>query len=74
MKIYRDWCDVPIVLTTEIAADITGEYVKTVSRLCREGKIKAVRRGKRWFIPKESLMEYCGVNGSVWNEQQVIKP
>ena len=28
MKIYRDWCDVPIVLTTEIAADITGEYVK----------------------------------------------
>lgn len=46
MKIYRDWCDVPIVLTTEIAADITGEYVKTVSRLCREEKSKPLGAGK----------------------------
>jgi len=27
MKIYRDWCDVPIVLTTEIAADIKPYHV-----------------------------------------------
>ena len=46
MKIYRDWCDVPIVLTTEIAADITGEYVKPYHVFAGREKSKPLGAGK----------------------------
>ena len=44
-------------LTTKEAAELIGANVVTVQGWCRDKKIKAIRAGKRWRIPKSVLLE-----------------
>lgn len=47
-------------LSTEFAAERTGYLVGSMTRLCSEGKVKAERTGRFWWIEKEALIQYLG--------------
>lgn len=47
------------MVTTEEAAEIMGYHLKTVQRLVREGKLKAVKVGSKvWLVLRSSVYEY----------------
>lgn len=47
------------VITTEEAAEIMRYHLKTVQRLVKQGKLKAVKvGGKVWLILRSSVYEY----------------
>jgi len=45
-------------ITSAEAAAITGYHVKYVRRLVRDGKIDGAKRGRDWWIDKESVLSY----------------
>lgn len=47
-------------ISTELAAERTGYLVGSMTRLCSEGKVKAERTGRFWWIEQESLIAYLG--------------
>ncbi|MEV4074528.1 helix-turn-helix domain-containing protein [Nonomuraea fuscirosea] len=47
--------------TVEQVADLLGLHVKTVRNYVREGRLPAVRIGKRYRIAKEDLEAFAGV-------------
>lgn len=49
------------LLTADEAAELLRVDRRTVTRLCREGKLKSVRIGRQWRINAEELMKSCGV-------------
>lgn len=52
----------PAVVTAAQAARYLECHPKTVRKLCRERKIRAVRLGADWRIPVEALDEF--INGT----------
>ena len=52
----RDYYDT--LITPENVADMLGCGMNTTYKLLKEGKIKAMRIGRAWKIPKRSVQEY----------------
>lgn len=48
-------------LTVEEVAKVLRFTVRGVQNMCRLGRIGAVRTGRRWLIPPESLDEYLKI-------------
>jgi excisionase family DNA binding protein len=48
-------------LTTEQAAQVLNVNLKTVARLCREGKLGFSKPGRKYLIPQESLDAYLKI-------------
>lgn len=44
--------------TPEEAAPRLGVGVKAVHALIRRGELPAVRVGRRWFVPRQALVEF----------------
>ena len=53
-----EWVDMPDMLTTKQAADLTGYNDTTINKWAADGKIRAVNYYGRNLISKESLAEY----------------
>jgi excisionase family DNA binding protein len=47
-----------LAYSPEEAAELVGAHRNTVYRLIRAGKLKAVRFGRKWVVPVESLNAY----------------
>lgn len=45
-------------ITTTEAAKILDRTPDWISRLCKEGILKAEKRGRDWWISKESVLAY----------------
>ena len=52
----------PELLDTEQAARILNVNVRTVTRMCATGKLKAVKVMSLWRINRDALLEYAGLN------------
>lgn len=52
----------PDLLTIEEMSDILGVSTKTGYKLIQDNKIKAMRIGKRYRIPKVNVLLYLKVN------------
>ena len=48
-------------LTIKEAAEALGYFPPYVARLIREGKIKAAKRGRQYFIAPEEINRFVGV-------------
>jgi excisionase family DNA binding protein len=51
----------PELITIDDAANILNVSRRTVSRLCSEGKISAVRIGFQWRIHRRALLKSVGL-------------
>ena len=51
-------------LTTAEAAALLGLSSEHISLRCRQGKLKAVKRGRDWFIAREALDEWRASEGA----------
>lgn len=49
-------------LSIKKAAEHLGYFPPYVTRLIREGKLKAVKRGRQYFITPEEINKYVGVS------------
>ncbi len=47
-----------VVITPEDAADMLGCGMNTIYRILKEGKLKAMRIGRHWKIPKRAVQEF----------------
>jgi len=54
----QSWDDLPMFLTAKQVADFLQLHVNTVKGWCRAGKLQALKIGKAWRIPKESLRAF----------------
>ena len=48
-------------LTIKEAAETLGYFPPYIARLIREGKINAVKRGRKYFILPEEINRFVGV-------------
>jgi excisionase family DNA binding protein len=48
----------PDYITTGEASVTSGYHVVHLRRLIKEGKLKAVKRGRDWWIDNDSLLAY----------------
>ena len=56
--------DYPDLLNVEKMREITGLSAATIRQECADGKIPAVRIGRRWFIPKALFIDYLMSRGA----------
>ena len=56
---YRD---LPNLIDTETAARALNVNVRTVTRMCAAGKLKAVRVMSLWRINRDALLEFAGID------------
>ena len=54
-------CKLPALLDTKQAAELLGVSVRTVTRMCASGAIKAVRVQSMWRVNRDALFEFCGI-------------
>lgn len=47
----------PMFLTLEMVAALTGLNYETVKRMCQKGKIKATKIGREWRVKQEDLLK-----------------
>ena len=47
-----------VVITPEEAASMLGCGMNTIYRILKEGKLKAMRIGRHWKIPKRAVQEF----------------
>lgn len=45
-------------ITTVEAAELTGYSSVTLRQFVREGRIKGHKRGRDWFLDRESVLDY----------------
>jgi excisionase family DNA binding protein len=45
-------------ITTKEAAEMTDYHIKYIRHLVREGKIEGAKRGRDWWIDKDSVEDY----------------
>ena len=50
------------LITPEEVADMLGCGMNTTYKLLKSGKIKAMRIGRVWKIPKRAVQEYIAIN------------
>ena len=55
--------ELPAVLTVRDLAQLLRLGTNTVYRLLRQGKIKNVRMGRQYRIPRWAVLEYIGQTG-----------
>lgn len=55
---YELFSDYPDLLTPAHIAEITGQCEATARAMCARGVLPAVRIGKRWYVPKPSMVEF----------------
>lgn len=51
----------PALLSTKQAATILNVTPRTVTRMCEQNKLKAVRIMSLWRINRDALLEYAGI-------------
>lgn len=51
----------PAFITPTEAAQLLRVNERTVTRLCNDGAVKAVKVRKQWRINRAALFEYCGL-------------
>lgn len=49
-------------LTDAEVAEILRIDIKTVQRMCRDGRMKGIKAGREWRIPESALEPGCGCN------------
>ena len=52
----------PELLDTKQAAAILNVTPRTVTRMCEQGKLKAVRVMSLWRINRDRLLDFAGLN------------
>lgn len=52
----------PDLLDTNQAAAILNVTPRTVTRMCEQGKLKAVRVMSLWRINRDALLDFAGLN------------
>jgi len=55
----------PILVSKKIASALLGISIGTLDRLVRQGKIKAIRVGRRVLFKRASLENFTGADFSV---------
>jgi excisionase family DNA binding protein len=53
---FTNWDDIPLLLTTDEAAELLRLHVNTVKYLIRSGKLPASKVGRAWRIPREAVL------------------
>lgn len=53
----------PALVTPDEAAELMRVGKRTVTRLCNDGALKAVKVRNQWRINREALLAYCGLAG-----------
>ena len=56
----------PALVTPDEAAELMRVCKRTVTRLCDDGELKAVKVRNQWRINREALRAYCGLAGEPW--------
>lgn len=51
-----DYCDT--LITPEEAAELLGCGMNTIYKVLKSGKLKAMRIGRIWRIPRRAVQEY----------------
>jgi excisionase family DNA binding protein len=55
-RVFANWEDVPLLLTTDEAAALLRLHANTVKYLIRKGKLAATKVGRAWRIPREAVL------------------
>lgn len=63
VKDIRGVGELPAVLTVRDLAQLLRLGTNTVYRLLRQGKIKNIRMGRQYRIPRWAVLEYIGQTG-----------
>lgn len=53
----------PLMLKPSEAASIAGVSVRTITRLCERGAIKAAKLGSSWRINRAAFLLQLGIEG-----------
>lgn len=53
--------DLPMLLTVEDAACITGSSPSAMRGMCRSGKLQAAQVGNKWRINRDALLDMFGL-------------
>lgn len=69
-RIIRSWADVPLVMGTALASELTGLSDRTVRRLCKDGHIKVRKSpgGGKYLITKSAIIDFLGCDGGPWSK------
>ena len=55
------FAEMPELLDTKQAAEILNVNVRTVARMCEQGKLKAVKVMSLWRINRDALLKFAGI-------------
>lgn len=56
-----DYGTLPPVLSTHEAAQVLRVCDSMAGKLCRSGKLRAVKVGKNWRVNRDALLEFAGL-------------
>ena len=59
---YTSWNELPVLLSIDETALLMRIGRDSVSKMCQEGTIPAMRFGKQWRIDKIKLQEMFNIN------------
>ena len=51
----------PVLIDTAQAAEIMSVNPRTVTRMCADGQIKAVKVRGTWRVNRDALLAFCGL-------------
>lgn len=51
----------PALLSSKEAAGVLGVSERTVTRMCEQGKLKAVKVMSLWRINRDALLDFAGL-------------
>ena len=51
----------PMLLSTDQARDILNLSERSITRMCADGRLKAVKVGGVWRINRDALLEFAGL-------------
>lgn len=55
--------ELPPMLTTTGAQEVTGASYRTIQRMLERGELKGARFGNRWHVSTDSLLRHAGLIG-----------
>ena len=77
MTTPQRWEDLPLVLTSREVATLLRLHTDTVKRMCRTGRLRAVKVGRGWRIKRDdvlALLEGNVIRGTKGDSQQRTDP